>query len=72
MFCLFILWLLIICTLALDWHRCDFNIFVYGPGISLDVGDESFVESSVPVAVDNILSVLVIIIADGLLVSLYS
>lgn len=69
MFSLVILWLLIICTLVLDWYRYDLQFWSNLSIPSILLGAEIALDQSLWTGIDNILSVLVIIIADTLLVS---
>lgn len=66
MFYLFILWLVIMCTLALDWYRHQ----TWRRGdIGFFSGSDMVFDDSIWIAVGNILSILVMILADTLLVS---
>lgn len=68
MFYLVILWLITMCILALDWYRLQVVFSLNWTG--LNGGTSIQFDQSIWFAADNILSILVIIIADTLLVSL--
>lgn len=68
MFCLVIQWLAIIFTLVLDWLTARI-VITHGPGYYISNPVDNFFELSVWGWVNNILSTLVITIADAFLVS---
>lgn len=67
MFCLVIQWLAIILTLVFDWLTA--RILVTGSGYSIANPVDNYFETYVWDLVNNILSTLVITIADAFLVS---